>query len=59
MQMDKATFQYILDAIKHRLVKDDVVGDTIPPEVRLAISLTRLTRGEYYYSIAELYGVGK
>lgn len=57
--MDKATFEYILHAVQARITKDDVVGDTIKPNIRLAICLSRLIRGEYFYNIAEDYGVGK
>lgn len=58
LQLDKNTFSYVLDAIRDRLTKVDVVGDTIPPEVRLAVCLSRLGRGEYFYNIAEDYGIG-
>lgn len=57
--MSKATFSYILEAIKPNIEKQDVVGDTIPPEKRLAVGLHRLTRGTYYYDLAEIYGIGK
>lgn len=46
--MSKGTFQYILDKIR----------DSIVPEIRLAVTLARLTRGEYFYSIGESFGIG-
>ena len=58
LQMDKDTFTYILTAIRPRLVRVDLVGDVIPPTVRLAVCLSRLIRGEYFYNIAEDYGIG-
>lgn len=57
--MTKGTFQYILDSIKHDITKENLVGDTVSAEKRLAITVSRLTRGEYFYSLAEQYGVGE
>jgi len=36
-----------------------MAGDTIPPAKRLAVALHRITRGSYYYGVAQLYGIGK
>ena len=49
----------ILEDLRPYLTKEDVVGDTIAPSTRLAITLARLVRGTYFYDIAETYGVGK
>lgn len=57
--MTKQTFLQILDYIQPDLHKLDLVGDVIPPAKRLAIGLARLTRGDYYKTIAEMYGVGE
>ena len=59
--MSKGTFAYVLEEIRPDITKVNLVGDTIDPEIRLAITLTRLCRGAgaYFYTIAELYGVGK
>ena len=58
-QMSKGTFEYVLEEIRPDITKVNLVGDTIEPEIRLAITLTRLCRGVYFYTIAQLYGVGK
>lgn len=57
--MEKVTFRYILEQVRPIITKMDIVGDTIPAETRLAVCLSRLVRGEYFYSIAESYGIGK
>lgn len=57
--MKKNTFTYVLNSIQHRLQKEDLVGDVVPPRTRLAVFLFRLCRGEYFYSIAEQFGIGK
>lgn len=58
-QVSKATFAYILEAIRPGIAKDDLVGYTIPPETRLAVCLLRLGRGMYFYPIAEMFGIGE
>ena len=55
--MSKHTFEMILEDLRPYLTKEDVVGDTIAPSTRLAITLARLVRGTYFYDIAETYGV--
>ena len=57
--MKKTIFSYILNSVRHRIIKEDITGDTIQPKVRLAICLSRIMRGEYFYNIAKAYGVGK
>ena len=56
--MDKATFTYLLENLRPSLTKVDLVGDVVPPDIRLAVCLSRLIRGEYFYNIAEDYGIG-
>ena len=52
------TFQFILSRIRHVLQRDTVNEDPISPECRLAICLYRLARGDYYYTISEITGLG-
>lgn len=58
-RMSKATFNYLNDLISPSLTKIDLVGDVIQPKKRLAIALARLVRGDYYHTIAQLYGIGE
>ena len=54
----KASFNFILSRIEHDLQRDTVPGDPIPPAFRLAVCLYRLARGDYFYTIAEMTGLG-
>ena len=58
-RVTKATFLYILDAIKDDLTKQTVAENPVPPPVRLAVCLYRLGRGDYLHTIGELAGLGK
>ena len=58
-QMSIGTCAYVLEEICTDITKVNLVGDTIEPEIRLAITLTWLCRGVYFYTIAQLYDVGK
>ena len=57
-RVSKATFRFILGRIEHDLQRDTVAEDPIPPAFRLAVCLYRLARGDYYYTIAEMTGLG-
>ena len=57
-RVSRQTFQFILNRIRHELERDVVCEDPIPPDMRLAICLYRLGRGDYYFAIAEMSGVG-
>lgn len=56
--VSKATFRFILGRIEHDLQRDTVAEDPIPPAFRLAVCLYRLARGDYFYTIAEMTGLG-
>ena len=58
LRVSRGTFQFILNRIRHDLERDVVCEDPIPPDMRLAICLYRLGRGDYYFTIAEMSGVG-
>ena len=49
---------YILDKVRDKLAKKIVAELLVSPEQRLAIFLYRCGRGDYYYSIAEMTGLG-
>ena len=54
----RETFLYILSRIRQQLERQTVTEDPIYPELRLAICLYRLGRGDYFYTIAEMTGLG-
>ena len=56
--VSRGTFQFILNRIRHDLERDVVCEDPIPPDMRLAICLYRLGCGDYYFTIAEMSGLG-
>ena len=57
-RVTRQTFCYILENIRQDITKDQLTEMPISPECRLAICLYRLGRGDYLYTIAELFGVG-
>ena len=59
LRVSRETFLYILDAIRPDLERESVGGSPLSPELRLGICLYRLARGDYYYTIAEMAGIGE
>lgn len=57
-RISRGTFHFILNRIRHVLQRVTVTEEPISPECRLAICLYRLARGDYYYTIAEMTGLG-
>ena len=57
-RVSRETFSFILARIRHALERDTVNEEPISPECRLAICLYRLARGDYYYTLAEMTGLG-
>ena len=57
-RVSKETFNFILSRIEHDLQRDTVPEDPIPPAFRLAVCLYHLARGDYFYTIAEMTGLG-
>ena len=57
-RVSRNTFNFILNRIRHDLERETVNEDPISPECRLGICLHRLGRGDYYYTIAEMAGLG-
>ena len=56
--MSKASFNFILSRIERDLQRDTVAADPIPPAFRVAVCLYRLARGDCFYTIAEMTGIG-
>lgn len=57
-RISRSTFQFILSRIRHVLERDTINEEPISPECRLAICLYRLARGDYYYTLSEMTGLG-
>lgn len=57
-RVSKGTFVFILSRIRHELERDTVSECPISPECRLGICLYRLARGDYFYTISEMAGLG-
>ena len=53
------TFSFIHEEIKNDITKQRISEKPISTEERLAICLYRLSRGDYYHTIAEMTGVGE
>ena len=56
-RMSKGTFYYILGKIEPVIVKKRNVKAPILPNMRLAICIYKLTRGDCNYTILEMAGV--
>ncbi len=57
-RVSRVTFIYLLSKIRHKLERQHIAEVPISPEQRLGICLYRLGRGSYYYTIAEMSGLG-
>ena len=57
-RVSRGTFNFILRRIEPFLIWQTVTEEPIPPALRLAICLYRLGRGDYFYTIAEMSGLG-
>ena len=55
-RVSKTTFDYILQRIAPLLVKEETGAGAISPEERLAITLYKIGRGDYNYTIGEMTG---
>ena len=58
-RVTRGTFVYILGRIHGAISKESLNEDAISAELRLAICLYRLARGDYLYTISEMTGVGE
>jgi hypothetical protein len=56
--MSRKTFRFILQHVRHKLLRDTITEEPITPECRLAIGLYRLSRGDYFFTISEMVGLG-
>ena len=58
-RMTRATFYYILSKISDQIQKKFVTEEPILPDFRLAITIFRLSRGDYLFTIGEMCGLQK
>ena len=56
--VNRCTFLYILEKIRHAIERETVAEVPISPEQRLALCLYRLGRGNYFYTISQMTGFG-
>ena len=56
-RISRSTFKFILNRIGSFVVRETITEEPIMPEMRLAVSLYRLDRGNYLYTIAEMAGL--
>jgi hypothetical protein len=61
LRVNRATFQFILEEIRNKLVKKStrLKPVPIPPHTRLAICLYRLAHGCTYNTVGDLFGVAE
>ena len=57
--ISRNTFKYILSEIRVNIEKQHTTEKPINSEMRLAICLYKLSRGDYNYTISEMTGVGE
>lgn len=57
-RVTRATFTFILENVRPIIQKDSLVEDPVSPELRLAVCLYRLGRGDALYTISELTALG-
>ena len=57
-RVSRCTFNYILENIKGEITHDIINEQPVSAECRLGICLYRLGRGDYYYTISEMSGLG-
>ena len=58
-KVSRTTLNFILSKIQHRIPKEYVTKDSIPPKQTLPICLYRLGHGDYLYTIAEMVGLAE
>ena len=58
-RVSRATFVYILTQIRSKIDKCPLTEDPMPVELRLAVCLYRLGRGDHIHTISELVALGK
>ena len=57
--MGRTTFYHILDKISNQIEKQRVVEEPISPDFRLAVTIYKLSCGDYIYTIGEMCGLAE
>ena len=57
-RISRTVFTFMLDKIQHELEKDIVTEQPVSPAFRLGICLYRFARGDCYWTLSELSGLG-
>ena len=57
--MTRGPFNWILTRIHYRLVEEKLIEEPLSPEFRLAITIFKLARGDYIYTVGEMAGFSK
>ena len=57
LRVSRETFNFVLAPFRHKLERENLCEEPIPPEFRLGLCLYRLGRGDYFYTIAEMVGL--
>ena len=59
-RISRETFNYILNRIREEIECKCTsnIEEATPPEVKLAVALYRFAKGDYYYTISKLTGLG-
>ena len=58
-RLSRSTYTFVLSHVRYKLVKEYVAEEPISPEKRLGICLYRLARGDYLYTVAEIFGLAE
>ena len=58
-RVTRGTFLYILGRIRHDIKKEGLTEEPVSPELRLAICLYRLGKGDYLTTIGEMTGIAE
>ena len=58
-RMSQTTFYHILDKISDQIEKQRVVEKPISPDFRIAVTIYKLSRGDYIYTMGEMCGLAK
>ena len=58
-RISRSTFMFLLSRIRNAIEKDTTTEEAIALEARLTICSYRLTRGDYYFTIAEMAAIGE
>ena len=59
VRVSRETFNFLLSKIEHDITKKETAETLISASKRLAVCLYKLARGDYYYTISKMTGIGE